>query len=101
METEVAEVIDFDIDLVSGQAPFSSVSYGWLTLRGKLGRGFAIRGCKVDSFRYHTDGRIHDESLFNESTRVLLLGYGKIGRSIGAMHYALRVQEPICGSGSP
>jgi hypothetical protein len=77
LKTEAAEVIGFGVDLVSDQAPFSGVSYGWLSLKGKLGRGDAIRGCKVDSFRYNTDGRIQDESLFNESTRVLLLGYGK------------------------
>jgi len=79
METEVAEVVDFDVTLVSKQALFSSVSDGWLSLKGKLGRGDAIRGCKVNSFKYLTDGRVQDESLFIESTKVLLLGYGKQG----------------------
>lgn len=50
METEAAEVIDFGVSLVSDQAPFSAVSYGWLSLKGKLGRGDAIRGCEVSSF---------------------------------------------------
>ncbi|KAH6714411.1 heterokaryon incompatibility protein-domain-containing protein [Leptodontidium sp. MPI-SDFR-AT-0119] len=88
METEVAEVIDFGVDLVSYQALFSSVSHGWLSLKGRLGRGDAIRGCKVDSFRYITDGRVQDESLINESTRVLLLGYGK--KRVPYWGYALR-----------
>ena len=77
IEMEVAEVLDFGVNLVSDQAPFSAVSCGWLSLKGKLGRGDAIRGCKASSFRYILDGRIQDESLFNEGTRVLLLGYGK------------------------
>jgi len=88
METEVAKVIDFGVTLVSDQAPFSAVSCGWLSLKGKLGRGGAIRECEVSSFRYIMDGRTQDESLFNEDTRVLLLGHGK--NSVPYWGYALR-----------